>query len=289
MAIDRDLLDMHPDLEGSSSTTLSHKRDKKQMTPLPDDFTPGNYDVVCAKGKAVHQHVGKLKLAKISSSNDGHPYPLNAPANHWSSLSTGNRRFRVICRMHLEKYSAATTKQEKSRIVSAIFDTVQRSTDRGGFVKLDPLTGKWFEVSTHHAREKIGQTLRDALHTKYSSSTKAKKLRRQSEKAKARSMSMSSQEELPMPTTLSSFAASQGLAPTTTLNNVGPLLRPQAQEQPRQSSSSLRRSTSSCLLDIFFDDKHYQTLKELNDSELNPQLAAQLSQPTPNCYRGKAA
>lgn len=35
------------------------------------------------------------------------------------------------------------------------------------------------------SREKVGQTLRDALHTHYKSSTKAKKARRQVEQAKA--------------------------------------------------------------------------------------------------------
>lgn len=217
-------------------------------------------------------------------------------------LSSGNRRFRVICRMHLDKYSAAKTKQEKSRIVTTILDTIQQSCgEQGGFVKLDPLTGNWFEVSTHHAREKIGQTLRDSLHTKYSSSTKAKKHRRQAEKAKARSMSMESQrEELPMPSTLRAFAAAQQAvqqaeqqqqaAPTTHLSNVQELLRKQrALADQARSSSSLRRSTSSALLDIFFDDKHIETLKEINDGEINPTFAAQLSDPTPNCYRGKAA
>jgi hypothetical protein len=204
--------------------------------------------------------------------------------------------------MHLEKYSAAKTKQEKSRIVTAILETIQQSCgEQGGFVKLDPLTGNWFEVSTHHAREKIGQTLRDSLHTKYSSSTKAKKHRRQAEKAKARSMSMESQrEELPMPSTLRAYTAAQQqqaaeqqqAIPTTHLNNVQELLRKQraaSDLQQVKSTTSLRRSASSALLDIFFDDRHIETLKEINDSEINPTLAAQLSDPTPNCYRGKAA
>jgi hypothetical protein len=37
-------------------------KNKKEGTPLPADFVPGNYDVVCAKGKAVANHVGMLKL-----------------------------------------------------------------------------------------------------------------------------------------------------------------------------------------------------------------------------------
>ena len=50
---------------------------------------------------------------------------------------------------------------------------------------MDPLTGVWQEVGDHLAREKVGQTIRDALHSNYKSSTKAKKKRRQAEQAKA--------------------------------------------------------------------------------------------------------
>lgn len=35
------------------------KKNKKQGTPLAPDFVPGEYDVVCAKGKAVQNHVGE--------------------------------------------------------------------------------------------------------------------------------------------------------------------------------------------------------------------------------------
>lgn len=38
------------------------KKNKKEGTMLAADFVPGNYDVVCAKGKAVQNHVGELKL-----------------------------------------------------------------------------------------------------------------------------------------------------------------------------------------------------------------------------------
>jgi hypothetical protein len=266
-------------------------KNKKEGTPLPADFVPGNYDVVCAKGKAVANHVG-------------------------------NRRFRVICRMHLDKYSSATTKQEKSRIVSDIVDTIRRSSGKGGFVKLDPLTGIWRLVSDHHCREKVGQTLRDALHTKYSSSTKAKKRRRQAEKARAHALSTESQPEVPiaMPNTLASFTELQQSATPSPVEQIlmGPPrpvlvqsemftpalqvpepMRPATDQvvrdqflrpikQPQQQASSLRKNDSSSLLDIFFDEKHYEALKELND-ELNPTFALMLSQPSPNIVRGKAA
>jgi len=200
---------------------------------------------------------------------------------------------------------------------------------------MDPITGAWREVGDHLAREKVGQTLRDSLHNKYSSSTKAKKRRRQAEKAKARTMSIDSQttEELPMPKSLSAFTAVQGgfqpAFSSETLRSRSPVqadpLRPQVPDQQQSSghlrkmdslsgllkmdssfglrnvdsvsglrkmdsSSGLRKMDSSALFDIFFDEKHYETLKDLNDGELCPRLANMLSEPvSPNIVRGKAA
>lgn len=76
----------------------------------------------------------------------------------------------------LEKYSSATSKLEKSLIVSSIVDSVRDASPDGGFVKKDG--GRWYEVGDHIAREKCGQSFRDLLHEKYKSSTKAKKMRR---------------------------------------------------------------------------------------------------------------
>ena len=86
---------------------------------------------------------------------------------------------------NLDRYSEASTKLEKSTIVSSILQTVRSQSPEGGFIKLDPASGTWQEVGDHLAREKVGQTIRDALHSNYRSSTKAKKKRRQAEQAKA--------------------------------------------------------------------------------------------------------
>ena len=52
-------------------------------------------------------------------------------------------------------------------------------------MKFDTSSGLWQEVGDHLAREKVGQIIRDALHSHYRSSAKAKKNRRQTEQAKA--------------------------------------------------------------------------------------------------------
>lgn len=112
---------------------------------LSDDFTPGPYDVICARGKAAHN-------------------------------SEGNVRFRALVQEHAEQYGSCTCKYEKSKIVSHIVNTVRTAAayHQGGFVKSTNGGTMWFEVGDRAAKEKIGQTFRDLLHTKYSSSTKAK-------------------------------------------------------------------------------------------------------------------
>jgi hypothetical protein len=108
---------------------------------LSDSFVPGHYDVLCARGKKARN-------------------------------SEGNRRFRALVQLHQEKYNAATCKVEKSTIVSHIVDTVRHASPQGGFVKF--VEGAYWEVGDRAAKERVGQTFRDFLPTKYASSTKAK-------------------------------------------------------------------------------------------------------------------
>merc|ERR1711862_685431 len=77
----------------------------------------------------------------------------------------------------LQIYGEATTKFEKSMIVSEVLDEVRsRCNVDGGFVKPDG-NGGYYEVGDHLAREKVGQSLRDGLSSKYKSSAKSKKRR----------------------------------------------------------------------------------------------------------------
>ena len=63
----------------------------------------------------------------------------------------GNKNFRKIVGLFLESYSEATSKLEKSAIVSAIIQTVRSQSGEGGFVKKDTRTGFWQEVGDHLA------------------------------------------------------------------------------------------------------------------------------------------
>ncbi|CAB9501000.1 Nitrilase family, member 2 [Seminavis robusta] len=116
------------------------------MKPLSKDFKPSDDDVICARGKEVYNH-------------------------------EGNRRFRTLVKTHLQTYSSCVTKIQKSRLVNFIVGSVRQASPNGGFVKR--IGRRWFLVSDRHAREKCGQTMRDLLHSRYSSSTKAKARQRQ--------------------------------------------------------------------------------------------------------------
>ena len=54
--------------------------------------------------------------------------------------------------LYLESYSNATSKVQKSAIVSTIIQNIrQLSEQEGGFVKKDTTTGLWYEVGDHLA------------------------------------------------------------------------------------------------------------------------------------------
>lgn len=60
--------------------------------------------------------------------------------------SIGNATFRDLVASKLDEYSAATSKLEKSAIVTSILYQIRTKSPQGGFIKKDPLTGQWYEV-----------------------------------------------------------------------------------------------------------------------------------------------
>jgi hypothetical protein len=122
------------------------------MTPLPSNFEPGPDDVICGRGKKCYNHIG-------------------------------NERFRQRVMTHLEEYSLAKSKLDKSGVLSKVVDEVRQQSPNGGFVKQDE-HGAWHEVGDFLAREKTSQSFRDALHERYKSSNLSKKKRRQEEQSK---------------------------------------------------------------------------------------------------------
>ena len=98
-------------------------------TKLPDAFQPNSYTVLCGRGK-----------------------------DHYNWV--GNRRFRAIVNMNLERYACARTKAEKTRIV---MDVVELIHDSGGTFAKRHVNGDWYDIGYDAAREKVGALFRDAL------------------------------------------------------------------------------------------------------------------------------
>jgi hypothetical protein len=99
--------------------------------PLHANFKPSEFDVLCGRGKSCY---------------------------HWC----GNQRFRTSIEQTLDSYQKSDTKLRKSVIVMEIVDLVRlNSPDGGGFVR--EIKGQWYEIGDEAAREKVGQTIRDAL------------------------------------------------------------------------------------------------------------------------------
>lgn len=82
---------------------------------LTDGFQLGENDVICGRGRKCFQH-------------------------------TGNQKFRKLVADLLPKYHESPSKLTKSFIICDIVNQVLESSATGGFVKKDPVTGKFFEV-----------------------------------------------------------------------------------------------------------------------------------------------
>jgi hypothetical protein len=135
----------------SKPSIVGSNAEKTQPDVKGDDFQLSDFSVVCGRGRDSFNHIG-------------------------------NRRFRILASMFIERYSRANSKAAKTVIVTEIIEVIRQAD--GNFCKYTK--GKWFEVADHHAREKVSALLRDLLHTQYRSSAKAKIARRKTAKTEIR-------------------------------------------------------------------------------------------------------
>lgn len=104
-------------------------------------LVPGPFDVICARGKQAYNH-------------------------------EGNRYFRQIIHHATEKYSQVESKLQRSMIVTDIVDAIRAKGN--GFLRKNS-KGEWVECTDVMCREKVGQHFRNALGSRYKSSTKSKR------------------------------------------------------------------------------------------------------------------
>jgi hypothetical protein len=117
---------------------------KTKRSQLGADFTPSRFSVICGRGKDSYDHVG-------------------------------NHHFRELASMFVARYSRASSKADKSEIVSDMVGIIHQAD--GIFCKFEK--GAWFKVEDHYAREKAGALLRDMVQTQQPSSpVKAKQVKK---------------------------------------------------------------------------------------------------------------
>ena len=91
---------------------------------LPADFVPGPFDVLCSRGMEAHKQ---------------------------------NSKFRAAIQMHMSMYIAATSTHTKSTVIDKVVNVFRQRSLNGGFVRIDPSSGMYFEVGDFHARQKVAR------------------------------------------------------------------------------------------------------------------------------------
>ncbi len=101
------------------------------------------------------------------------PYSVIIGRGKETKGAIGNIRLRVLASRFLPMYSSAPNKAAKSKIVATVMAMIQEACPLGAFIRLGK-DGRWYEVKTAVATEKVGYTLRELLGEQYKSSSKTK-------------------------------------------------------------------------------------------------------------------
>ena len=113
------------------TNTLPHKVRGKSF--LPEHYQPSASDVICGRGTTSFYH-------------------------------SGNQTFRKSIADNVQNYSSTSDKRAKSMIVSAIANKFYFNGDKPcKFVRFCDATKRWHEISYEQVRQKVGQTIREAL------------------------------------------------------------------------------------------------------------------------------
>jgi hypothetical protein len=92
------------------------------------------------------------------------PYDILCGRHKLAFNNIGNRRFRVTVSLWLDRYIAASSRADKTRVVIQIIDVLYIAGAR--FFKHDARTDSWVTLSTKEVRAKVGHAIRDMLSAK---------------------------------------------------------------------------------------------------------------------------
>lgn len=117
---------------------------------LPAEFEPSDFDFVIGRGKQIKQLPGNQRLCKL----------IHSVADDYTSGD----------------------KARKSFLLSQLVKQVYEKSPQAGFVKKDPVSGRWYSVEEALARTSAAQAVRDCLCSHYKSSRQFKQKRRRQAK-----------------------------------------------------------------------------------------------------------
>jgi hypothetical protein len=109
----------------------------------------------------------------------------------------GNRRFRAIINGNLEKYVAAPTKSSKSKLIRQVHADMEKSGFR--FLRKNEVTGVWFEIESHEAREKVSHALRDRVREQQKPTKRRRKDQQAAKEAAAAAVGNTSASQVSSP------------------------------------------------------------------------------------------
>jgi len=127
--------------KNKKSNASTSSSSSNALVQLPADYKPGFTTVICAKGNQAKSH-------------------------------TGNGFLRHLVDQHEQAYRRARTKQERSNIISRIYQMICME---GEFVRKLNTDGRYYKVSPRVGREKIGQTMRDRMPAEFKSARRTNK------------------------------------------------------------------------------------------------------------------
>jgi hypothetical protein len=105
-----------------------HDLSKAQLLPL--SFKPNDVDILCGRGKVC-------------------------------SNRRGNKYYTTVTQNYIQDYIRATTRLQKSIVVSNVLKEVTKSGGR--FIKVDKSTKRWYQMTPEQAHDKTGHSIRDFI------------------------------------------------------------------------------------------------------------------------------
>ena len=122
-------------LKATAATNHRSTGMQSDMVMLDEEFTPGDWDVICQRGEFTIMSENVVLTTRIAMHLTLTCHCVSTGKDSFEHV--GNKRFRKCIDDHIQIYMKATSRQEKSNIVSKIYDQVKSraSKPKGGFIK----------------------------------------------------------------------------------------------------------------------------------------------------------